>query len=229
MTFEEYLSERAISTKPKDYNNDAKLEEELVFHASKGHLDNVKELIEVNNVNPNAKNSWDTSALGTACKNDMIDVVKYLLSQGADSSLITYKDLKEIDDVEIFKLLTDVEPEEIYFAVWAHIQNGIYDVDSKMFQLQMKKLTKEQLSGLLIVASKNGQAQYVEPLIELGADIDYIGSDTKMTSLMGATMNNKLNTVALLLKLGADKNIKGFNDKTALNYAKSDEVKEMLG
>jgi ankyrin repeat protein len=72
----------------------------------------------------------------------------------------------------------------------------------------------------LIKAAHGGHTYIVKKLLEVGADINAIGADGLGGSLYYAVVRNKLSTIKLLLKKGADVNISDpIHNLTALQYA----------
>ena len=59
----------------------------------------------------------------------------------------------------------------------------------------------------------------MERLIAAGADVDKADTDDGTTPLYMAALNGHTATVAMLLKSGADKSIRGWEDETPLEAA----------
>ena len=74
-----------------------------------------------------------------------------------------------------------------------------------------------------------GSIEYVKLLVEIGkADVDKGDSAEGKTPLMAAVINNNIEIASYLLEKGAKKDLKDKSGKTAYEYAKSDEMKELL-
>ena len=77
-------------------------------------------------------------------------------------------------------------------------------------------------------ASANGHLEVVKYLLENGADINAKDSNWGYTVLIYAAEYVNLETVQFLIENGADFNIKNNEGKTALDLAKTEEIKEVL-
>lgn len=86
--------------------------------------------------------------------------------------------------------------------------------------------TNEGYSAI-IYASTSGYVEIVKMLIENGANINQIHVDGT-TPLINAALGGHTELVKLLLDKGADPAIKDYGKKTALDYAKNDQIKELL-
>lgn len=70
-------------------------------------------------------------------------------------------------------------------------------------------------------AAKKGYQKIAQALIDAGANINQPSLNDGTTPLIIATTKNKFKLVELLIKNGADESIKDKNNRTALDYAKS--------
>lgn len=86
--------------------------------------------------------------------------------------------------------------------------------------------TNEGYSAIMY-ATSSGYTDIVRMLIEKGANINHIHVDGT-TPLIYASLEGHTGLVKLLLEMGADPSIKDFGGKTAEDYAKKDEIKELL-
>lgn len=78
----------------------------------------------------------------------------------------------------------------------------------------------KNLNEQLLTAAANGDAALVERLLQEGADVNYVGnSGNKFTPLLWACFARKLEVAMLLLKQGADPNIKSSTGYLPLFYA----------
>jgi len=75
-----------------------------------------------------------------------------------------------------------------------------------------------KLNKMLIISAEFGQIRLVKLLIEKGALINYQEEGTGKTSLFFASINGHKKVVSLLLKNGAEINIKDYDKRTALSY-----------
>ena len=80
---------------------------------------------------------------------------------------------------------------------------------------------------LLHFAARSKNSQVVERLLSLGLDVnqqDYSG----WTPLMDAVFYNNKEDVRILLEHGADTKIKNNDQKKAIDYAETDEIRNLL-
>jgi serine/threonine-protein phosphatase 6 regulatory ankyrin repeat subunit B len=80
----------------------------------------------------------------------------------------------------------------------------------------------------LIRASSYGHTEIVEILIQKGAKLDIQDINFYNTALMFASYRGHTEIVRLLVKKGADIYIEDKRGKTALDYAKNNEIKKIL-
>ena len=66
---------------------------------------------------------------------------------------------------------------------------------------------------------EEGHLPVVERLIAASADVDKAKTSSGSTPLFVAAQNGHTATVAMLLKSGADKSLRGFRDQTPLEQA----------
>lgn len=107
--------------------------------------------------------------------------------------------------------------------------------NSKIIELLLKNKADVNLGSQgcnrgntpLMVASWNGKSKLVKILLKQ-KDICINQQDSNgFTPLIKATIKNNIDVVSILLKHGADKNIRSVEDKTALDYAR-DNLHSML-
>ncbi len=80
----------------------------------------------------------------------------------------------------------------------------------------------------LHIASMNGQTAMVQFLFDKGAKLDAVGGAWDSTPLHWAVINNHMETANLLIKLGADKEIKDGVQRTPLMYLRSESARNEL-
>ena len=103
--------------------------------------------------------------------------------------------------------------------------------NKEMLKMLLKRgadpnITNEGYSAI-IYASMYGHTDVVKMLVENGADINQIHLDGT-TPLINAVLTGNIELVKILLEMGADTSIKDYGKKTAEDYAKKDEIKELL-
>ena len=80
----------------------------------------------------------------------------------------------------------------------------------------------------LAIAAQKGYSKIVDALLDLGANINGQSLKHGQTALMQAVAQGHTDIVKLLLENGADIDIKTHKGHTALNFAKNDEIKNLL-
>lgn len=80
----------------------------------------------------------------------------------------------------------------------------------------------------LMFASLNGFPDIIQALIDGGAFINMTDKMAESTALIWASSADRLEAAKTLIKNKADKSIKDIHDKTALDYARSDEMRKLL-
>lgn len=76
----------------------------------------------------------------------------------------------------------------------------------------------ENGEAIFIIAAKEGNVEYMEELLTLGANIN-IQNSGGSTALIEATLSNNIQSVRFLLDRGADTAIKDDHQNTAFKYA----------
>lgn len=122
------------------------------------------------------------------------------------------------------------------FTYTIHAQHSIFDIArkgslSEAIELVSKypdTINRKNDAGYspLILACYNGNIEVASYLIENMKDIN--GSSSYGTPLMAAVVKNEIELVKLLLKKGADPNIKDTNGTTALIYATMFQYNEIV-
>ena len=101
--------------------------------------------------------------------------------------------------------------------------NAVIEKDYRIGYLEKWQVGKTAL----IYAAANGHTKIVQLLLEKGADVNakkYDGS----TALMLAADNGHTKIVKLLIEKGADVNAKNNYGLTAYDYAKNDEIRNLI-
>jgi ankyrin repeat protein len=101
-------------TKFKIYENFSSLENTINYYASKGYIENIKQMI-IDGTDINAISDLETTPLLSACREGEIETVDYLLNAGANVNYVTktgkynalYITALNEEEIDIFKLLID--------------------------------------------------------------------------------------------------------------------------
>ena len=129
------------------------------------------------------------------------------------------------------------------FCRW--IYNGEKEKVVETIQQKNLDLNEENSSGMstLIVAIEGGQPEILEMLLKNGAEPNNISKPDKLTALHwavetaidGIIQNNRktpnkveIECIQILLKYGADKNIKDVDGQMPFDYHKNSEVFDIL-
>lgn len=200
------------------------------------YLDNyeiARYLVEEKGADINAKNEYGWTALTYASDEGHLNMVKYLVDNGAD---IDSEALTVTRNLEIFEYLLEKGNVDInsvgYLGMTALSLSSIEEGDLEMFKYLLKKgadvnVKNDDGSTALMIASLYGNLEMVKYLIENGADINAKDNDGS-TALIYASKWANLEEVEYLVKNGTDINIKDIEGKTALDWATTDEIKEVL-
>jgi ankyrin repeat protein len=108
--------------------------------------------------------------------------------------------------MEIYSLVSDGGPFDEIVAILDKEPNAI-------------ETTDERGNTLLIRAALFGHNQIVKLLLKRGADPNRANTN-KITPLMAAAMEHRIEIIDLLLRAKADKRPTSYEDKTAFDYAK---------
>ncbi|KAI6170522.1 Suppressor of tumorigenicity 14 protein-like protein [Aphelenchoides bicaudatus] len=171
----------------------------------------VKTLIKKNPSLVNATDKFKAIPLHAAAFNGHCDIVKLLLSNGADVNALTR-----------FGNDDSTDPPSVS-ALYAAALNGSVEcvriLLDKGANINIK--TSEGLTALHI-ASQEGHYDVVKLLVERGADVNN-QNNKGFTALHYASRYDRYEVAKLLVESGADVNIKSIDNKTALQLAKDAE------
>jgi len=84
-------------------------------------------------------------------------------------------------------------------------------------------------TSVLVIAVTMEHEEIARRLIEKGADVDAQTGGNRTTALMMAAHEDLIETAKLLVGKGASTTVKDAHGKSAIDYAKSDEMKNVLG
>jgi len=184
------------------------LPEEIHEFARKGDLDSVKALIEKNPELVDAKDKDGRTPLHWACRGVHLDVVKYIVENGAD---VNAEDNNKI--VPLHSLAARNSAKAI-----AVLADKGADIDAKDYGG----------NTALHYAAMSDAADAVEILLAAGADIENREDYSRTPLILGARERGGPRTIEVLLEAGADVNARDkFND-TALHLASWRGKKEVV-
>ena len=190
----------------------------------------------------NSKNSEGKSPLHISIINDNIDAVKFLIGEGAyvNTDLNTKKNrLDEFSplsyacdhgNMEIIKLLLQEEAHADVHAASFAAEKGQLDACKLLLKKNPNVLNHKAFEGrtLLAIAARYGHKDIVQYLLEQQSLEINCKDDKGQTPLMLAVINNHISLVIILLERGADASIKDKDKSRAINYAKKEEIENML-
>ncbi len=137
--------------------------------------------------------------LGTAATFGNIDAIRLLVDKGADLNVVDKHGRTPQENA---------------------ISRGCYDVQEFLILKQQgeKPFKLETVNALVFTAARHGQVKLLERLIKEGADVNYKDAKFLMTPLHMACQRQYKGVVEVLVKNGANLNIKGRKGKTALHF-----------
>ena len=171
------------------------------------------------------RDHYDNTPLMDAAENGQLDVVKYLVDNGANVNTIdkAYRTplmlAAEKGHLDVVKYLVDKGAMNAQNCAELAAKNGYLDV----VEFLVTKGTDVNARGRngtmpLMKAAGLGQLDVVKYLVDKGADVNAKGEDG-WTPLMMAMSDGNLDIVKVLVEKGADVNAKYENGLTVLMYA----------
>lgn len=191
-------------------------------------------LLKEENVDIDARNTKDYTALMIAAKNEELELVKFLVQHKANVQLRMGKYPEETalfwaittGNLEMVKVLVEhgvnVKKECSYYKTALQLASTKGDYEIVKFLIEQGVKINSQKGGItaLHYASKAGNSEIVKLLINNGAKI-YLRDSYDKTPLHYAAENGNLNTVKILVESGSNINATSeveFDD-TALSFA----------
>ncbi len=229
-----------------DYNVIEKFGDNLLLHAA---LNGQKEIItylvnelkfDFNFINPNQ----GTTACFRAIQNGHLETLKLLINLGANYNLIT-KDGTNLllhaacnGEKEIITYLVNELKFDVNFknhnqdttACFRAIQNGDLEALKLLINLGANyNLIDKFGDNLLLDAAYNGQKEIITYLVnELKFDVNFKNPNKDTTACFRAIQNGHLETLKLLIKLGANYNLITKIGDNLLFYAAQYDKKEII-
>ena len=141
--------------------------------------------------------------------------------------LLSYIDHGEWDPMNILLDMGIKIPSGLAFrSIINHDHPDAFEILTAL--LNRNSHTGASLQPALSEAAQRGKNAFIHLLLRHGADVNACVTQTFEPPLVAAARNYRADTVRLLLLLGADPNIRGYNDETALQAAPSIETVRML-
>jgi len=179
----------------------------FIDSASKGNLADVKLFI---NAGMDVNVYYSSTALSAASAHDKLDVVKYLLEQGADPNIETFYGS----------------------ALTVAAKNGHLDVVQTLLAAGADpNVDSSDGHSTLSVASFDGNPQVIADLVNAGAEVDYVHPVTGATPLVTASYYGKKDAVLALIKAGANINYVDIRGMSVLDWSQvgsNDEITKLL-
>jgi len=205
----------------------------LVMACEEGDFDFVKTLVN-SGIDVNGISSEGFTPLMMATSNDEVEIVDYLLQQGADvnqtvngwTALIEAADEGSLTSM---KLLLKADADINYY--WGQDSPTAISMAASEGHLECLRLLVENgadINGIsksippLHIAAAEGKRGIIDYLISQKVDLDKKDVAGRTALMYGAAEGQK-HTVIKLLEAGADKSIMDSNGSTAKSYAKSEE------
>jgi ankyrin repeat protein len=237
------LVEKGANVNAKDKKGGTPLHDAARFNT----LEVVKFLVEKGAV-VNAETAHKYTPLYMSVMNTYDDsIAPYLIEKGADVNIQNADGFTPLIQAisfnpEIVKLLiekgADVNVTDrhknspIHHALNAAITSGQYTRMFEILKILVEKggdINAKDNVGFtpLMIAAKMVYGAIAVYLIEKGANVND-ATITGQTPLMLAVEHNRIENVKTLLEKGADKSLKMSDGKTALDFAKTDEMRNLL-
>ncbi len=213
-----------------------------LFHAAKeGHYEIVKFLID-NGAEVGLGDRSETNALMNAARNGHYEIVKFLLKSGAEVNFASKDNMTalayaiENGHSAVVKLLLEnganVDSVSSTYGFHKAAVAGQHEIVRLLLdhgtEVDVIYDEKTALRAAVTYGSYNDSYKIAKLLLAYGANVEARGLNATATALMIAADRGYDRLVELLLKNGADVHAENRNGKTALDFAKTEEIKEML-
>jgi ankyrin repeat protein len=210
--------------------------QEIFDAVKKCDLAKVKELVEKDAQQVQAKNQQGYSLLNHACNLGHLEIINFLIDKGADINLLAGRlDLTPImecartGNLEVAKLLVErgadvqiINKMGISAMHWA-LANGQNQAEEIALLLieEGSKIETKAFNGEtpIMTAVRKGYSKAVKALLEKGADPLAVEQGSQQTLLHKASILGYGEIAGLLVNYGVDANVKDAHGNTALFYA----------
>eukprot|EP00834_Sanchytrium_tribonematis_P003464 NODE_134_length_16603_cov_0.784052.p1 type:complete len:820 gc:universal NODE_134_length_16603_cov_0.784052:4696-2237(-) len=200
----------------------------LHYTSRGGHIKVVRLLLE-RGVNVNCKTNSEWTPLHLSCTNGYVETTKLLLDKGAEINVKNNEGCTPLHTacvrghVSVVKLMVKLMLEG---GADINIKNNdgrtplmtVCQVGQvELLRLFLNSDAKFDLQGLLCLASRYGQVEVAQLLLDRGADVNFEVND--LTPLHSASRYGYVEIAKLLLDRGADINCKNSVGQTPLHFA----------
>jgi len=179
----------------------------LFLASMNGHTDIVKTLLE-KGARPDSLDTDGTSALVITARDEIADSINRKLYRGLNKDFSTSENL-----TAMIATHGDGALEAVNIA---DLKESIDDV-----------IASSERATAFIKAFRSGHVNVVKVFLKKNARIDP-HKTARYTDLMVASMNGHAEIVRMLLERGANPGLKDNNGKTAIDHAKSSDVRNLL-
>ena len=236
----DYLISKGANIEVKDKNGDSLIH----FATIGGFLSIVQYLIEKQNINKEIKGKGGKTPLHYACEKGHLPIIEYLVSKGVN---IEARDKKEKTPVHYACQGGHLQIVEYLMSKYVNIgaitktgnhvihyasMGGLVPIIHYLItQLNVNKdLQGNNKKTPLHCACEKGQFPVVEYLVSIGANKEARGYyfNDKWTPLHYAAYFGYADIVKYLVSEGADKNAKNQNGETPYDWARNDEIRNLL-
>jgi ankyrin repeat protein len=205
---EEYDVDKILSLLFSVFENGPLDKHDLFVLAKKGFVNQIRQVINNEHVDPLMKDAATVTVLGNAIDGQSLEVVKFLLEEWYDSPSSSVKDY----------IITAVANER------KDSNHQIFDLILEKTGSDSKVETNPMYYTSMHYAVNTNNEYVVKRLVETGSDINEVALDffwrqTKQTPLHHAIMYDRTAMVQLLLSLGSDINITDDQGATPLHRA----------
>ena len=189
---------------------------------------------------PDKISNYSGYALIKAAKKGDLAIVELLLKHGADVNILNNKESALMNagangHINVVQLLLDrgaypyIETASGESLLTKIANNGKVNVAKLLLKRGININLHREFTGYipLILAAKEGHAEFVELLLASGENSD-VKDSFGDSALICATVGGHITVVKQLIKYGADENIKDKNNLTSLQYAEQNGYSEIV-
>lgn len=192
----------------------------LHYAAERGDLGMTRLLLD-HGANPNPANKWeDYTPLMAAAKGGNPDVIHLLIKAGARLN-------KEKKGKTALDYASNEKAKKILNDAIAAVKKSKQEAEDKKQADERAQNLREQLVEQFLSAARDGDVKQLKDALKKGVNVDDRGS-LRQTALIEASLAGHQEVILILLQYGADKSLRDNFGKTALSYAETDLIKQLL-